>query len=301
MIYKVLKTVCERGIKNGMHKTFSSHITCKSLQTKPDNVKIKNVNGEAVICTTINLPPTSNYDAFDEVEIIPSLIKMVEKIKNGRDKNKEIKKWVKEWGLLKGSLMKIEFGQYEKGQSIDSFWKEAEKLYDLWNLYKYTINRELEFLKEYVQKNQIIDTDFIYNDETDSFILLPEFDVKPVISRFFLSTSEKLVAYQSICMTYILRQIQEHISKGILTYDQLKRDSYQGKDYFKVTPIISFGDLLDALYMQLFILMTENEKKICPICDHPFTPERKDKKYCSETCYLTAKSRRYRARKNAAM
>lgn len=322
--YKVLKTVCERGIQNGMHKTFSFPIHCESPQVKPDSVEVRNVNGEVVIFASIN-PPDSHafeaYDVFDKVEIIPSLVKMVEKIKNGGNKKKEIKKWVKEWGLLKGSLTKNEFDQYEMRQSIDSFWREAEKLYDLWNLHKHTVNRDLESIKKHVQKKEKIydshtlNTDFIHDEESGTYLFFSESESKVKVAEFFLFSnkdykakeiaiwdeSEELVTYQYICMHYILNQIEEHVSKGILRHYWLKRDSYQEKDYFKIEPILTFNNLLDALYMQLFILMTENEKKICPVCEHPFTPERKDKKYCSETCYLTAKSRRYRARKNAAM
>lgn len=310
-----------------MHKTFSFPILCESPQVKPDSVEVRNVNGEPVIFASIN-PPESHafeaYDVFDKVEIIPSLVKMVEKIKNGGNKKKEIKKWVKEWGLLKGSLTKNEFGQYEMGQSIDSFWKEAEKLYDLWNLYKHTVNRDLESIKKHVQKKEKIydslalsGTDFIYDEESDTWLFPPESELKVKVADFFLFSnkdheakdiaiwnideSDELAVYQWICMCYILKQIEEHVSKGILRHYWLKRDSYQEKDYFKIEPILSFDNLLDALYMQLFILLTENEKKICVICNKPFFPKRKDKKYCSETCYLTAKSRRYRARKNAAV
>ena len=76
----------------------------------------------------------------------------------------------------------------------------------------------------------------------------------------------------------------------------IKNDRGIDIDDIKVKPAFAFENLIDALFMQFLIAITES-KKICPICDTSFTPERKDRIYCSDSCKLTARSRRYRQRK----
>lgn len=183
-----------------------------------------------------------------------------------------------------------------------SFWKEAEKFFNLWNLYKYTINRDFESIKNFVRIEEIPanDPDNMFGECTHRFFFLEGMDYSQnFIYRF--PDEDPLIVYQFACMHYLLREIEKYISRGELGLYSLTRKPHQDRDYFQIEPAPRFNTLLEAIYMQFFILLTENEKKICPVCNRPFFPEQKDKKYCSDSCYLTAKSRRYRARKSSTI
>jgi hypothetical protein len=284
-----------------MHRTFVFPIMCESPHTGFNSVEIREIDGQLMI-VGLDFEVEDAYDAFNELEIIPSLINMVEKIHNGDDKLKQIKRWVKKWGVLEGTPIsgRIEDGF---GQSVSSFWEEAEKFFNLWNLYKYTVNRDLESIRNIVRIEKIShdDPDNIFGECTHRFFFFEGTDYSNNFLGVIRDEKNPLKGYQYACMEYLLWEIEKYVSRGELGWYSLTREPHQDKDYFKIAPALRFNTLLEAIYMQFFILLTENQKKICPICNHPFIPERKDKKYCSETCYLTAKSRRYRARKNAAI
>src|SRR5699024_9080971 len=117
-------------------------------------------------------------------------------------------------------------------------------------------------------------------------------------SNGIFDNEQPLKSYQGAAIDFLLRVVEQYINNNSFYARTIRHESSKEKDSFMVSPGMAFPHLLDALYMQFFILLNENKKKVCPICNKPFVPERTDKKYCSNTCKLTAKSRRYRERQH---
>jgi predicted nucleic acid-binding Zn ribbon protein len=64
-------------------------------------------------------------------------------------------------------------------------------------------------------------------------------------------------------------------------------------------PLVSWScpDLLSAIYLQFLLLVTNNKPmRLCAFdkCSTPFSPPRKDRKYCSRRCKEQAKEERKR-------
>ncbi|MED3553990.1 hypothetical protein [Cytobacillus praedii] len=315
-----------------MHKSFNFPINCYSPQTPLNEPEVIETELGRYIRDN-NLKIEETYEAFDTIEIIPSLIETVEKMKKGGNeeyrKNEHVDlviEWMKKWGYLKANQNSLlrEIKQHGQivgikqpnkknkvriegisnkppknfyGQRVSGFVQEANKFYDFWMLYKAVANRDLEQLKKYITVQENPELPFA---ATHTFYFFTNFYVEYVgYLDGILDEQNPLEGYQFAAVEYLTETIEKYINNNRLFSREIKHSSYQGKDQFKMIPAMGFSHLLDALYMQFYILLNENEKKICPVCNKPFVPERKDRKYCSDTCKYTAKSQRYRARKSS--
>lgn len=252
-----------------MHRTLVFPIKCESRHFSFDDPQITEIEGKIRIWN-IGVNEELLYDAFDYPDLIPELISLVEKVENqGKNRINQTKKWVKKWGVLKRE--KIENDVY--GQSLSEFWESAKQFYIFWRMYKEVANRD--------QKTLTMGYEIL--EEMGDLI---HFSDDPFLNK------------QWNAVNIIRSVIEFHIKNGHMIASQIKIESSKDEDQFKISPSYYFHNLVDSLYMQFFMALTEN-KKVCPICDRPFAPERKDKKYCSDTCRHTAKSQRYRARKKS--
>lgn len=278
-------------MQKGMHKMFDFPIKCESALLAMNSPQISEINHEIVIWDK-DFDPLRGYDAFDQPETIPALIYLVEKIKNGGNQENLIIKWVQKWGPLKSEEIKKD-SKPIFAQSLGPFLSEAFKFYDLWILYRAVANKDLDTLKEIITVFEDPNLPF---DATHMFYF---FETKHYNDNAegILDNQNPLRSYQNQAMLYLMRNIEKHINPNMLGWSQMYHHKSKNEDFIKFKPAFRFNNLLDALYMQFFILLTENTKKICPVCNSPFLPERKDKKYCSDTCKFTAKSQRYRNRK----
>lgn len=298
-----------------MHKSFAFPINCVSQQLGFESVHIVKHEGKSFITAGNETFP--GYDVFEEIEILPSLVNMVENVKTHKsNKEQQIIDWVKKWGLLNPNRFKWRTEQdiqyktekigedYPFRQSLDDFWTEAEKLYYLWLLYRCIANRDLKSLIETAR----IDKD-IEPFSHENFFGIPNyhriyfFEDKPFGDSMKLIVKDPgnpLKDYQLCSTKYLLKHIEQYINFGKLSgsFIELEPDNEE-QDTIKVTSEIKFNNLLEALYMQFFILLSNNNTKICLVCNEPFIPLRKDRKYCykgvnGNTCQNTAKTRRHR-------
>jgi hypothetical protein len=263
------------------------------------------------------------YNPFDYDNLIPEFINLIEKVLDDVDLYSNLKKWHSEWGPL--------YDDFDH-QTVEKFSEEALKFYALWNFYKAIANRDEEALLDYIE---------IIKDEDESeergedlfkigfFLNNPLFKRRPDgFSQFnkkvglkifreikdpdyyfdFKPTGNEEAEFkqcQETGMMFLFNQIEKYTNRANLTYGNFQHEQEQESSNFKVEPILRVQNLIDAIYLQLYILFSENEKKICPVCNKPFVPKRKDQKYCTNiidpskhsSCYLTAKSRRYRNKK----
>lgn len=283
-----------------MHETFVFPMDCKGYIQKLDEKVIINENKQIMgYGSGIN----SFYDPFEHDELIPAFIEMIEKVLNGANLEKNIKKWVSERGLLYGD---------SENDTVNKFWEECIKFYKIWSFYKVIANRDKDALMKKVEMEKKTedrynitffsgDSSFDYKKPNIDQRLLGdyalEFDLKTTFPINFDQNRSKFEQIQSHAMIFLFTQIEEYTNKTNLSWGSMKHERKENRSNFKIRPVLRTPTLIDSIYLQFYILFSENEKKICPVCNRPFIPKRKDQKYCSDTCKLTAKSRRYRIRK----
>jgi hypothetical protein len=253
-----------------------------------EDVEIVLENNEKVI--TYKRPMNfKQYDVLDHDELIPSVVDTVNKIKQGKNKEKMLLNWVKNWGFL---LERRDYFQPDDEylENLTELEYEMKRIESVWSIYRGIANRDKEELRkrlniqeapkdykyEYTYQTKWQDTKFPYVYEEDPFSL------------------EEL---QVNAIGIILEELDNALSNVSLSWGGLSLKEFSDNDEFKLEPRILIKSLKDAIYMQIYLMMGESNKKICPICNKGFVPSRIDKKYCSDSCYLTAKSRRYRKTK----
>lgn len=250
-----------------MHKTNILSVEYKNQSVRFNDPQISEINGKLYIWNESPGDFGPVYDAFDYPELISELITLVKKGKSGKDKVLLTKMWVRKWGVLNRELITENI----IGQRMDLFWRQAEDFELIWRLYKYIANREKDKLEKMGQILESID------------------DLKHF-------SDDKIINNQWNAMMFITKSIEQHTKNGIIQSSEIKRFEEKEDDTFKIKPAFYFHQLNDSLYMQFFLALTEN-KKVCPICESPFTPNRPDQIYDKESCKHTAKSRRYREKK----
>lgn len=253
--------------------------------------------GEVVILKDGN--GFTQYNVFDEVDIIPEIISLVNNVLKGRNKNKLILEWVRKWGFPNSDIK----------QKINEIWNEFYSFYKLWELYKLIANRQYNQLNNFVK--------FVTPSEEDKIQRVHTLRTSETLPSKLTSIIKAIFFEDEECSEYMYCRFHESEEKpkylaalaylaktlpkrtGNISLESSQAGYELNEDYNQIIfkPRLKFSTLMQAVYMQFYILLNENEKKICPVCNTPFIPERKDKKYCSETCKLTAKSRRYRQRK----
>lgn len=296
-----------------MHDTFVFPMDCMGQLNKWDDhilfFEVPNIKGKVMH----GMPKEfmEFYNPFDFNNLIPEFIKMIEKVLNGENLKKNIKKWLTEWGPLYT-------GADFENNTVERFWQECDKFYKLWNFYKAIANNDKENLMNKIKVEEKDDhfklrffpddptfprEGFIVTEENKHLVELGLHDPEDVDFTYTFRIGKKkddefLKEIRNASLFFFFKQVEGYTARANLTWDTMREEKKENRSKFKIEPVLEVENLIDAIYLQFYILFSENEKKICPVCNTPFVPQRKDKKYCSETCKLTAKSRRYRARKD---
>ena len=181
----------------------------------------------------------------------------------------------------------------------------------LWEVYGFILNRKLKELKKLVRFVEVDPTEplghapagthartvFTHNESNGGWY-------SAAYDTFYKATvaeikKDALPYYQQAVFEYVARTVERKL-RGINLASKgraVVRDIIQ--DHYKIIPCLRPPNMLQALYLQFYILLNDRSKKICETCGAIFAPSRRDAKYCSDTCKNTAKARRYRARKRA--
>jgi predicted nucleic acid-binding Zn ribbon protein len=327
-----------------MHSAFTFPIECSYIQKKfkevswveikyrvnDDVLNFEMPDGSIGISLTRNTEPHEDYrfllvppddaeyetyDAFDEPDLIPSLVRLVEKVNRGDNKKDAVKKWVEKWGYLSlgnrypfefstnlknlSDLTKRRYGNKEHGKSsnvsvyyasLGHFWEDAVTLVRLWDMYRQITNRQLTKLQEWIvfHRGEVSSNYAFVNGIRNAKIRL-ENSLEEI-------QQNPLYFYQTVGFRHLFEYVSNQ-TRLSLDSKEIKFEQIKDQDFFKITPYLRTENLLEAMYVQFFILLSENTKKICTNCGKPFPPNRRDQQYCSESCSNTAKSRRYRQRK----
>lgn len=312
----VLRYALERGIQSGMHNKFNFPMNCKGVLNRWDDaVYIENRTNKTIISGR-QKETLDYYDPFEYDNLIPEFINLIEKVMNGGDLEANLKKWHSEWGPL--------YWDYKK-HTVEVFSEEAIKFYKLWGFYKTLANKEEEnILKHFNIKKENAECFIIDFFPEDKFFEREPWPLKdldetlggnsafkeipdPQYTMSFYPSKNKealFQQYQELSMVFLFNQIEKYIARAKISHEGIKHEQNNKVSKFSLKPCMYVENLIDAIYLQFYMLFSENKKRICEACNKPFTPERIDQKYCPSlipgkpsSCYLTAKSRRYRKNK----
>ncbi|WP_338754892.1 hypothetical protein [Bacillus sp. FJAT-52991] len=280
-----------------MHELFSFPIRCERK-----NYVLKDVFYEGRYLINKNHKDTKIeiYDVFDKPDFIPSIVELVKRYRAGENPFKLVEKWVTEWGFWKS------WGNFETETKGDYIYSKLD-IFDLlitcesfcrdWELCKAIINQDLDQLQRFIRIEEAEVNDenkcksshkiSVFQDEVNQEITYDILHFPDDILKEYSIIGSRYLADR---IDMFLDKVNFALDKGVITW---------GKETNKIqlSPVLRTEGLFETLYLQLFMIFSENEKKICPVCNDIFSPTRRDKIYCSSSCKLTAKSQRYRARK----
>jgi hypothetical protein len=255
----------------------------------------------------------TSFDAFNNPYLVPSLEHLIDSTPENR-RQAAIKGWVSQYGFL------TVFSYYSDiSESFDDFWSEAQRFISLRQLYRDLLNCRLDVLQEVVVFKKWPASYPVWKSHS---MLKPPFaeklksrcytsEIPPVcsVTRDGLKSHgcdmynkhatiedinrDPLRYYQIAVFRYIAYAIEERLELAIRP---VNRSAIADRG-FKITPRLQPKNLLQALYLQLYLLLADRSKKICASCGRVFTPSRPDMRYCSDKCKKREKMRRYRARK----
>lgn len=236
---------------------------------------------------------SKTYEAFNDQHLIQSLVCM-------EKREKAIKKWVSAYGFLS-------VASDADSETIDGFWNNAEEFSSLWWLYSSIRNRQLDELRKFVRfaDVDIFDmappgahsrTVYFHNIDKNGAEFFTEHDA--YFREKTADINEKpLRFYQMSCFRYIVYAVEKRLRGLAFTSRERRIIAEEDYDHFKVIPILQPKNLLQALYLQFYVLLKDADRKICGCCGSVFTPSRPDVAYCSPQCKQREKMRRYRSRK----
>ena len=260
----------------------------------------------------------STYNAFETADLIPSLCRLVKEVRQGRNKKAAIKKWVSRYGFL-GVHVDAD-GDIPSWESLADFWREAETLADLWDKFRQVTQRDLGGMREWIRFVALHPgTKKVFGDKWNTKAVYWPFEVEmregetfeeaagrgyrrgePLFSASLEEiTRDPLEFYQVAGLHYILEKIKGKLADVGLSYTGLEKISNPHDDIFRLRPVIRPRNLLQAMYLQFYILLCGHNVKVCKWCERPFDLRgsySKNREYCSGTCKHSAKSHRYRKR-----
>ncbi len=260
----------------------------------------------------------STYEAFETADLIPSLCRLVKEVRQGRNKKAAIKKWVSQYGFL-GVHVDAD-GDMPSWESLADFWREAETLADLWDKFRQITQRDLDGMREWIRFVSLSKgVKYLLGDKWNTKAVYWPFEVEMREGETFEEaagrgyrkgeplfganleeiTRNPLEFYQVAGLHYILEKIKGKLADVGLSYTGLEKISNPHDDVFKLKPVIKPKNLLQAMYLQFYILLCGQNVKVCKWCGEPFDLRgsySKNREYCSDTCKHSAKSRRYRER-----
>ena len=132
-----------------MHEELIFPIECRYKQV----VWGKYITRQEVMSSASN--NYSEYDAMDDISIIPSLVALVSDNPTARQREGVIKKWIRQYGFLTSPNRSSAEGFEWKEENLETFWNKAKQLANLWDIYRMVTNRELEELKKIVKFDDV--------------------------------------------------------------------------------------------------------------------------------------------------
>ncbi|HWQ43809.1 MAG TPA: hypothetical protein VN456_17505, partial [Desulfosporosinus sp.] len=185
-------------------------------------------------------------------------------------------------------------------ENIYNFWTEARKLVLLWDMFEAFSNRNNETLKEFI---------VIENTKTKSDSPLSEnaiiFQGKVKNFSFtmnFSASTEEIAnnpfpAYQLIGFECVKSEVEKYLTDLTIASNLKNLNPIASRDHdlYELDYYIQPKNLLQAFYLQFYILLNGIRNKICPNCWKPFSPsKREDQIYCTPECKNNAKKKRQR-------
>lgn len=226
------------------------------------------------------------FDAFEEQHLVPSLESLIESTPENRRKA-AVKQWVSEYGFLT-----IDSLSWKKTEPLEGFWNEAQRFITLRQLYMHLQGRRLDILRQVVAVKPYPNRRICYFEP-----MPPYADMVPVHTLSLGEPAEieknPLKYYQVAIFRFISYAIEERLEFTISGGAISRAGAREG---LKIAPQLECTTLLGALYLQLYMQMSD-EKKICPSCKRVFDGRKADALYCSDKCKQREKMRRYRAKK----
>ena len=242
-------------------------------------------------------------------KIIPHLIRAVEDVRGGKDKIKEMEKWLLKFGFLTtGNTGK---------ETLEDFWREAEEFEKLWGYYQQVLSRDVNGLKKWITAVRVPSEGIVCMIVNSDFKEIPSLKtgnkMEDVVNLFNIKWYAKevyrlndfdkrpLQAYKIPAFQYIVETVIERIGTIQIhpTTMHCEIDTFNKQDKFTVSCKPHCDNLLQALYFKFFQLLQGNDgQKICKGCGDIFTPSRPNNEYCTSKCRAATKRRM--ARKNAS-
>ncbi len=240
------------------------------------------------------------YDPFEMEDLLPSLVRLVQKVNRKGKQKEKCKKWIQDNGFLTVPDILAE----EIGQSLDDFWKEALAIVDLWLKYKDVVNRDIEALKSYVKikteplsEYEIKNGAFLWGAENDGKVIIqsniPELNNKSLGILLKNVEEDPLAPYQVAVFHYIAEKITHNAGNVYFSYEKITKVAGSDSDILQISVSVNPQTLIQALYLQFMQQLTER-RKVCPACWRSFTVTRNDRTYCNDGCKSTYNSRKYR-------
>lgn len=305
-----------------MHEDLQFPIQCSFQQ-----IVYKNYSWEGDRLTSGDGSIFRRYDAFDRPGLISSLVHLVKHTTNTeRARKAAMHKWIKRLGWLtvppdRPLKFYSQSWRPSSPETYSQFWTAAQDLAYLWDLHGFILNRKLTDLRNLVRFEEVFPGCCLDFQSPVDRSILPKVDLMaPRESRartayakdehylknqpeprtmYWLGTVEELEEepmyyYQLAAFEYVAHHVEQHLKGVSLTSKgrTVARDSKQ--DHYKLKPRIVTITLLQAMYLQFYIMLNDRNKRICEACSKVFVPGRSDQKYCSTACKRTAKSRRQR-------
>ncbi len=274
-----------------MHKDFKFPVECSFKQTVFHNVKLK---GDTYISEIDEENSYHAYEVFNFTDTIPALAKLGRK---KTIKQHAILSWIEQYGFL--SSPPIFFSIPIAGDNFYWFVEEARHLAKLWGIYRDIVNRNEDNLYKLVRFEDA--KFFIHGSAQTKSVIIEEGNAQFSTNQVYfyedipVIENEPLPYYQYAALYYLKAQVEKYLKDLQLTSMKQEVISLPRQDDIKATPILRPANLLQAIYLQFFIILSgDNNRKVCKICGDLFKPNRRDEKYCSSRCRKTGKSQRHR-------
>jgi hypothetical protein len=287
------------GVQKGMREELCFPVDCRYIQEVFPRYDL--VDGY-IVAVPNGDSDLYEYDAFARADIFPSLVALI----RGEPSEPAAVKWVSRYGFL---TVKSRHG-WRPGEppkeSLLDFWKAAGRLVYLWQLYEKVVNRRLDELKASVTVEEDEDADDIWGP---TYMFYAQYRTpmgtirEPIAGSIGMRGWEKeqdldpLGFYQRVACRVVTSSVPDGLEGMRFDVARMYLDPKSTEiDRYAIMPRLEPTNLLQTLYLQFYLLLTDTEKKICGSCGAVFTPSRPNQRYCSPTCKNTAKSRRWRER-----
>ncbi|MFW6047196.1 MAG: hypothetical protein ACOCP4_05370 [Candidatus Woesearchaeota archaeon] len=197
--------------------------------------------------------------------------------------NKEVLKWIHEYGLLEAEGIEIE--EISNGQEIyplRRFYKEIIKAKRLVTLLEQVINKENQILVKRIQFKESQSKLDVFLDNIYSGISYEAYPINEKNEISFLKED-----YFYIALQVIMDNVTDVLSDKItLSYKKIEFDKNElNPPPYKIYPSNSCKDLLGVMYLQFYRFLTQKKPiGFCEYCGNSYELKPTNKKFCTKYC-----------------